>query len=117
MAIAEHEIMRPLNLSFTQEQRKKLESAALAAGQSLESFAASALLSAANETLTPSRRDIGSAEGDPLDRIAGIFRDEPLMDDLMERIREDRRVEIEAIEAEIDAAEIEAEARKAGALG
>lgn len=112
MAIAEHEITRPLNLSFTQEQRKKLERAALAAGQSLDDFAASALLRAADETLTPSRRDILSAKGDPLDRIAGIFKDEPLMDELMERIREDRRIEMEAIEAEI-----EAEARKAGASG
>lgn len=112
MAIAEQEITRPLNISLTQEQRKRLERAALAAGESLESFVASALLRAADETLPPSRRDIVSAEGDPLDRVAGIFRDEPLMDALMERIREDRRVEIEAIEAEI-----EAEAGKAGASG
>lgn len=37
---------------------------------------------------------------DRLDKIIGIFKDEPLMEDLMERIREDRRREIETSELE-----------------
>ncbi len=32
----------------------------------------------------------------PLDKVFGIFQDEPLMDALMERVREDRRAECEA---------------------
>ena len=65
----------------------KLERAASVRGQSLNEFAVSALLRAAD---------------DPLDRVIGIFQDEPLMDALMERVRADRHAEIEAeIEAEI----------------
>ena len=112
MAIAEQELTRQLTLPLNQDQRDRLERAALATGQSLESFAVSALLRAAEDALIRSYPTALSTESDPLDRIAGIFKDEPLMDALMERIREDRRVEIEAIEAEI-----EAEARKAGASG
>ena len=37
---------------------------------------------------------------DRLDKIIGIFKNEPLMEDLMERIREDRRREIETSELE-----------------
>ncbi len=95
MAIAEQEITRPLNISLTQEQRKKLERAALAAGQSLEDFALSSLLRAADRKMTP-----GASDNHPLDKIIGIFEDEPLMDELMERVRADRRLEIEALSAE-----------------
>lgn len=113
MAIAEHEVTQELSIRLNREQQNALCEAASAAGQSLEDFAAATLLRAADAAreAPPALLSIPQT-GDPLDRIAGIFRDEPLMDALMERIREDRRVEIEAIEAEI-----EAEAVKAGASG
>ena len=88
MAIAEQEITRPLSIALNQAQRKKLEAAAFAAGQTVPDFAASALIRAADTALTQIP--------DPLDKVIGIFRDEPLMDALMERVREDRRVEMEA---------------------
>ena len=96
MAIAEQEITRQLSIPLNQAQQERLERAALATGQSLESFAASALLRAADEALNRSRPAVLPAGGDPLDRIAGIFKDEPLMDALMERVREDQRLEMEA---------------------
>ncbi len=36
----------------------------------------------------------------PLEKVFGIFKDEPLMDALMERVREDRHAECEAGTAE-----------------
>ena len=37
----------------------------------------------------------------PLDSVIGIFRDEPLMDALMERVRQDRRAEQDASEQDV----------------
>ena len=96
MAIAEQEITRELNIPLTQDQQARLERAARATGQSLEGFAASVLLRAAEDAL--SHFAVLSAESDPLDRAAGIFKDEPLMDALMERVRADRRAAMEAEE-------------------
>ena len=42
---------------------------------------------------------MNSGEENRLDKIIGIFRDEPLMEALMERIREDRRLEAETGES------------------
>ena len=88
MAIAEQEITGQLSIRITQSQRKKVEQAANATGQSLDNFVASALIRAAEEALmqTPN----------PLDKVIGIFKNEPLMDSLMERVRKDRRIEMEA---------------------
>lgn len=98
MAIAEQEITRQLSIPLNQDQQERLERAALVTGQSLEGFAASALLRAAEDALSP-------PADNPLDKIIGIFKDEPLMDDLMERIRRDRQAEIEAYEREAQAEE------------
>ena len=81
------------------EQVEKLERAASATGQSLETWAASALLRAADAAVTPTTPPTQPAEH-PLDKVFGIFKDEPLMDALMERVREDRRAECEAGAAE-----------------
>ncbi len=91
MAIVEQEITRSLNISLNQEQREKLERAALATGQSLNDFALLALSHAADKALTPVPSD-----DNPLEKIIGIFEDEPLMDELMERVRADRRLEMQA---------------------
>ena len=112
MATLEHEVTTPLTIRLSREQRQTLERAAQASGQSLDEFAASALLSAADAALTASLPL--SEESDPLDRVFGIFKDEPLMDALMERIRADRRIEIAAFEAEA-AREAETEAAHAEA--
>lgn len=116
MAALEHEAAAPFSLHFSVRldlpQQEKLARAAQVSGQTLDEFAASALLGAADEALASPARLPLPQTGDPLDRIAGIFRNEPSMEELMGRIREDRRVEIAAIEAEI-----EAEARKEEALG
>lgn len=100
MAIAEQEITRQLNIPVTEDQRERLERAARATGQSIEGFAASALLRAADAALTP----LPPADN-PLDKVIGIFKDEPLMDELMERIRRDRQAEIEAYAMEAQAEE------------
>ncbi len=92
---AAHEATREISIRLSREQADRLEQAALATGQSLESFAASALLRAAEDALNRSSRVALPADSDPLDRVAGIFKDEPLMDALMERVREDRRRETE----------------------
>ena len=86
-----HEVTREISIRLSREQADRLERAALATGQSLAGFATSALLREADTGLTRRPRS-----GDPLDKVMGIFKDEPLMDALMERIREDRRREIEA---------------------
>lgn len=82
MAIAEREITRPLSVNLTQGQREKLEQAAFSAGLSVPDFTAAAL--------------IQTVEIDPLERVIGVFQDEPLMDALIERVREDRRIEMNA---------------------
>ena len=120
MATLEHEVTTPLTIRLSRAQRQNLERAAEASGQSLDDFAASALLGAAEDALNgPSPRPASpqaDPAGHPLDKIIGIFKDEPLMEDLMERIRADRRLEIAAIESEIAAEERkeQEEARKAG---
>jgi len=99
MATLEHEVTheatpevtREIGIRLSREQAERLERAALATGQSLESFAASALLREADAVLTQRPRAAKSLDG-----VLGIFKDEPLMEALMERIREDRRAEIES---------------------
>lgn len=93
---AAHEVTREIGIRLSREQAERLERAALATGQSLAGFAASALLRAAEDALNHSSPATPPIDSDPLDRVAGIFKDEPLMDALMERIREDRRREIGA---------------------
>ena len=110
MAVLEHETTRELGIRLSYEQVDRLEQAAALTGQSLDEFAATALARAADAALTSPTAHVRPPVRS-LDSVLGIFKDEPLMDALMERIREDRRVEIEAIEAEI-----EAEARKAEAV-
>lgn len=97
MAIAEQEVAERFSIRLDREQREKLAQAAQATGQSLDEFAAAALLRAVEDALSP--------PADPLDKIIGIFKDEPLMDELMERIRRDRQAEIEAYAIEAQAEE------------
>ncbi len=111
MAIAEQEVIeqevieqkavREIRISISREQEEALTRAASQTGQSLEEFAASALSRAAEDVLNPTL-PAAQTERDPLDGIIGIFKDEPLLDALMERIHEDRRaaMEAEAKEAE-----------------
>lgn len=100
MAILEREVTpqaaQSPSLRLSLAQMKKLQHAAAAEGQSLDEFMVSALLHAADAVLTAPP----AATVDPLDRVAGIFKDEPLMEALMERIREDRRREIALLEKE-----------------
>ncbi len=102
MAVAEHEITQQLTLTLSRDLHKKLEQAALASGQTVSGFVVSSLVHAAEAVLEPHSTPppFGS---DPRDRIVGIFKDEPLMEALMERVREDRRVEIERISQEVEA--------------
>ena len=93
MATAEQEITRPLNIPLSQHLRERLERAALAAGQSLEGFAASALLRAADEALTPPSALV-RPPARPLDGVLGIFKDEPLLDALMARIHAERQAQM-----------------------
>ncbi len=88
-----HENSLQLSLRLNREQQSALREAASAAGQSLEDFATTTLLNAADAALI-------AQTGHPLDKIIGIFEHEPLMDALMERIREDRHVEIKASTAD-----------------
>ena len=78
-----------LHLSF--EQAETVRRAAAVARQSLEEFTVSAVLQAAAAVLAPPATH-------PLDKVFGIFKDEPLMEDLMNRIRQDRQAEIEIFE-------------------
>lgn len=95
MAIAEQEITRQLSVPLSQDQHERLEQAALATGQTLEGFSVSALLRAADMIMTSVPSD-----DNPLDKIIGIFEHEPLMDELMERVRADRQLEMEAASAD-----------------
>jgi len=79
------------SLCLSSAQMIKLQHAAATEGQFLDEFMVSALLRAADMILTP------PPLVDSLDKVFGIFKDEPLMEDLMERIREDRRREIELL--------------------
>ena len=130
MAVIEQEVkqevVREIRIPISREQEEALTRAASQTGQSLEEFAASALSRAAEESVSHELlhsipKDIASAaeesfardvqwhqsmQGDQanrFDKIFGIFKDEPLMEALMERIREDRRVEIERFAREADA--------------
>ncbi len=94
MATIEQEITRPLNIPLNQDQRERLERAALATGHSLEGFAASALLRAADEALTPPSALVRPSARS-LDSVLGIFKDEPLMDALMARIHAERQAQME----------------------
>ena len=109
MAIAEQEITRPLTISLSQDHRETLERAALATGQSLEGFAASALLRAADEALT-SPSALVRPPARSLDSILGIFKDEPLMDALMARIHAERQAQMEQ---EMEAQETESQETEA----
>ena len=96
--VAEHEVAERFSGRLGREQQEKLAQAAQVTGQSLDEFAAAALLRAADAALTSPTALVWPPIRS-LDSVLGIFNDEPLMDALMEHIREDRRVEIEAIEA------------------
>ncbi len=99
MATLEREVTSSAapSLRLTPAQMTTLRHAAAAEGQTLDEFMVSALLRAADAILTPPPL---ATKIDPLDRVAGIFKDEPLMEELMERIREDRRREIALFRAE-----------------
>ena len=94
MAIAEQEVTRQLSIPLSQAQQERLERAALMAGQSLESFAASAVVRAAEEALA-SPTALVRPPVRSIDSVLGIFKDEPLMDDLMARIHAERRAQME----------------------
>jgi uncharacterized protein (DUF1778 family) len=117
MAIAEHEVkqeaVREISIQISREQEDTLTRAASQTGQSLEEFASSALLRAARDNAPSAaesfaqdiqwHQSIQGNKADKFQKIIGIFKDEPLMEALMERIREDRRVEIERFARETDA--------------
>ncbi len=93
MAALEREVISPAapSLRLTPAQMTTVQNAAAAEGQTLDEFMVSALLRAADLVLTP------PPPVNPLDKVIGIFKDEPLMEDLMKRIRKDRRREIKLL--------------------
>ena len=109
MAIAEQEITQEFVVRLTQEQAAKLRQAASANGQSVEEFVLSASLRAVEDALSPAFPVPLPAGRDPLDSIIGIFKDEPLMDALMERIHEEQQRGIEQFRLEAEAEEAEAQ--------
>ncbi len=99
MAIAEHEITsqegtQSVTILLTEAQAATLRQAATASGQSMEEFAAIVLASATAATLMSNGNQI-VPPAKSFASVLGIFRDEPLMDDLMERIREERAKQAE----------------------
>ncbi len=103
MAALEREVIpqaaQSPSLRLTSAQMTTLQHAAVAEGQTLDEFMVSALLRAADAVLT------APPLVNPLDKVIGIFKDEPLMEDLMNRIRRDRQEQIDALDAEIEAEE------------
>lgn len=81
----------PSSLHLTSKQVETVRRAAAVAGQSSEEFIVSAVLQAAEAALAPPAPH-------PLEKVFGIFKDEPLMEDLMNSIRQDRQAGIEAFE-------------------
>ncbi len=114
MAVIEQEVVREISIQLSREQEDALTRAASQAGQSVEDFAASALVRAAEDVLNPALPAV-QTERDPLDSIFGIFKDEPLLDALMERIHEEQQRGIEQfrLEAEVE----DAKAQNAEAQG
>ncbi len=110
MAVAEHEITQQLTLTLSGDLHEKMEQAALASGQTVGGFIVSSLRQAAESALTP----IASLALPPAKcfaSILGIFKDEPMLDDLMEHIHEQQRLGIEQFRAEEAAEEAAAEAK------
>ena len=117
MAIAEHEVkqeaVREISIQISREQEEALTRAASQTGLSLEEFAASALSRAARDSALSAAESFDQdvqwhqfTQGDRADRfkkILGIFKDEPLLDALMEQIHEDQRREIEQFKREAEA--------------
>ena len=109
MALAEHEVTQ-ITVRLAEAQAAKLGQAAAAQGQSIEDFIVSASVRAAD---APRESLVLPAGRDPLDSIFGIFKDEPLMEALMERIHADQRREIEQFWLEAEAEEVAEQAKAA----
>ena len=103
MATAEHEVkqehVRDIRVPISREQEDALARAAFQAGQSLEEFAAAALSRAAEAVLAPANVQ-PPLPAKSFASVLGIFRDEPLMEALMERIHKERRIQMEQEAAE-----------------
>lgn len=99
MAIAEHEIShqevtQSIMVRLTEAQAAKLGQAAEAKSQSVEEFAAAAIRSAAEAAFVSSHTQI-VPPAKSFASVLGIFRDEPLMEALMEQIHEERAKQAE----------------------
>jgi len=94
MAVIEQEVVREISIQLSREQEDALTRAASQAGQSVEDFAASALVRAAEAVLVPTDAHVQPSVKS-FASVLGIFRDEPLMEALMERIHEERRIQME----------------------
>jgi len=88
------EVVREISIPISREQEEALTRAASQTGQSLEEFAASALVRAAEAVLVPTDAHVQPSVKS-FASVLGIFRDEPLMEALMERIHEERRIQME----------------------
>lgn len=109
MAIAEHEITQQLTLTLSGDLHKKMEQAALASGQTVGDFIVSSLRRAAEAALTPTASPL-LPPARSFASILGIFKDEPMLDDLMEHIHEQQRLGIEQFRSEEAAEEAAANA-------
>lgn len=94
MAIAEHEIIQQevtqsVTVRLTEAQAAALRQAAEAKGQSMEEFAAAIIKGATETALVPDHAQI-VLPAKSFASVLGIFRDEPLMEALMERIHAER---------------------------
>jgi len=107
--VVEQDAVREIRIPISREQEEALTRAAFQAGQSLEEFAASALMRAAEAVLHPAPPAIPRAQSDPLDSIFGIFKDEPLLDALMERIHQEQQRGIEQFRLEAEAEDAKAQ--------
>lgn len=99
MAVAEHEITQQLTLTLSGNLHEKVEQAALASGQTVSNFIVSSLRQAAEAALTPGASQV-LPPAKSFASVLGIFKDEPLLDALMERIHEEQRLGIEQFRAE-----------------
>ena len=113
MAIAEHEItqqedIQSVTVRLTEAQAATLRQAAEAKGQSLEDFVVFTSVRAADALREGLVLPVGR---DPLDSVVGIFKDEPLMDALMEHIHEEQRQGIEQFRLEAEAEEAAEQAK------
>ena len=119
MAVAEHkitqldmtqpetvqaEVTTQVTVRLAEPQAAALRQAAAARGQSLAEFAVAALARAADAAPLPNESP-ALPPAKSFASVLGIFKDEPLMDSLMERIQENR-----ARQAEQEAADQEAKA-------